>query len=164
MNGLRSEVDGGFEAVEAAARAAVGARLFTVLAVDAERGVLSRIHTSHPDEYPVGGEKVMPMTDPWPQQVIVDQQPYLGLGTEAVAAVFSDHDTIAALGCDETLNVPVVHDGRTLGVLNLLDADGAYDERSIRAARHLPALAVGPLLDWHAAHHPSSPPSGRSAP
>lgn len=152
MSGQPESADHGFGAVEEAARDAVGARLFTVLAVDADRGLLSRIHTSHPDEYPVGGEKVMPMSDPWPQQVMVGQQPFLGLGDEAVAAVFSDHEVIAALGCSETLNLPVVHAGHTLGVLNLLDAAGAYGEDSITAAAHLPALAVAPLLAWHSAN------------
>lgn len=162
--------------VQAAAERAVGVRLFTVLAVVAVRGgtatedpaavVLARIYSSHPDEYPVGGEKTMPLTNPWPRQVVTDQQPYLGRGAEAIAAVFSDHEAIAALGCSETLNLPVIHQGRTLGVLNLLDVEGSYDDRTIVAARHLPALAVDALLasiGTPEPHHRPDPPN-RSAP
>lgn len=146
---------GGFDDVEAAARTAVGVRLFTVLAVhvsaEGDNATLERLYTSHPVQYPVSGEKVMPTADPWPQQVVVAQQPYLGIGAQAVAAVFADHAAIAALGCSETLNLPVVHRGVTLGVLNLLAPGGTYDEASITAAEHLPAMAVAALEAWHAA-------------
>ena len=69
-------------------------RLFTVLAWIPARHALRRIHTSHPEEYPVGGEKTMPADAPWPQQVLVRQQPYLGEHPADVAAVFSDWPVI----------------------------------------------------------------------
>ena len=52
------------------------------------------------------------------------EQPYLGPDPAAVAAVFEDHDLIASLGCGAVVNVPVIDNGDTLGVLNLLDAAG----------------------------------------
>jgi len=139
----------GFEETQEEARRLVGARLFTVLAWDVDRRALQRIHTSHPVEYPVSGEKFMPIDAPWPQQVLVRQQPYLGVDAAAVAAVFADHETIAALGCGSTLNLPVVVGGRTLGVLNLLDAEGSYDEASVAAALPLASRAADPLAAWH---------------
>ena len=140
----------GFDGVQAEARRLVGARLFTVLAWDDERGALTRIHTSHPVEYPVGGEKFMPRDAPWPQQVLVRQRPYLGVDPASVAAVFADWPTIEALGCGATLNLPVVVGGRTIGALSLLDAAGTYDEGSIARAAPVAALAAAPLLAWHA--------------
>ncbi|GAA0292474.1 GAF domain-containing protein [Kineococcus aurantiacus] len=139
----------GFEVVEAAARAGLGVRLFTVLAWDDERAALQRIHTSHPEEYPVGGEKFMPREAPWPQQVLVRAEPYLGRTPAEVAAVFADWPTIEALGCGSTLNVPVVDAGRTLGSLSLLDVEGHYDELSIPRALRLADLAREPLRAWH---------------
>ncbi|WP_205709624.1 hypothetical protein [Kineococcus siccus] len=141
----------GFGVVEAAARAGLGVRLFTVLAWDDERAGLQRIHTSHPVEYPVGGEKFMPRDAPWPQQVLVQRRAYLGRTPAEVAAVFADWPTIEALGCGATLNVPVVADGRTLGSLNLLDVEGHYDEASVPGALRLADLAREPLRAWHAA-------------
>jgi GAF domain-containing protein len=141
-----------FAALEAAAREQVGVRLFTVLAWDDDRGALHRIHTSHPVEYPTGGEKVFPREAPWVGRVVVQQQPYLGRDPAAVAAVFDDHELIASLGCGAVVNVPVVDGGRTLGVLNLLDAEGAYTDDSVSAALPLARLAVEPLRRWHAAH------------
>lgn len=141
-----------FTGVEAAARQRVGVRLFTVLAWDDGRGALHRVHTSHPVQYPTGGEKIFSRQAPWIRQVVVEQQPYLGADRAAVAAVFGDHELIASLGCGAVINVPVVDGDLTLGVLNLLDAEGAYDQGSVAAALPLATLAVDPLRQWHAEH------------
>lgn len=141
----------GFASVEAAAREQVGVRLFTVLAWDEETSALQRVYSSHPVEYPTGGQKVFPREAPWIRRVVMQQQPYLGPDPQAVAAVFEDHDLIASLGCGAVVNVPVVDNGETLGVLNLLDAQGSYSEDSVAAAVPLAQLAIEPLRRWHAA-------------
>jgi len=135
--------------VEQRAREVPGFRLFTVLAWDDERGALHRVHSSAADAYPLGGEKVMPRDAPWIVQVVANRRPYLGRDAAAVAAVFSDHALIASLGCGAVVNVPVVNGDRTLGVLSLLDAEGAYDEASVAAALPLAAMAVPALLSWY---------------
>jgi hypothetical protein len=143
-------MNGGFGAVQAAAGQQVGFRLFTILAWDDAHGTLHRVHTSHPAEYPTGGQKVFSRDAPWIRRVVVDGQPYLGRDRAAVAAVFADHELIASLGCGAVVNVAVIDGGRTLGVLNLLDAEGAYDDDSVAAALPLAGLAVEPLRRWHA--------------
>jgi GAF domain-containing protein len=142
--------DDGFASVEAAARERVGVRLFTVLAWDEGTNALHRVYSSHPVEYPTGGQKVFSRDAPWIRQVVIEQQPYLGRDPAAVAAVFEDHDLITSLGCGAVVNVPVVDQGKTLGVLNLLDAEGRYSQDSISAAVPLAQLAVEPLRRWHA--------------
>jgi len=84
------------------------------------------------------------------RRVVVDQRPYLGRDANAVAEVFDDYDLIASLGCGAVINIPVVDGDRTLGVVNLLDAEGAYDESSVAASERLAALALEPLRAWHA--------------
>jgi hypothetical protein len=143
-------VSRGFAPVEAAAREDPGVRLFTVLGWDDTHGAMHRLHTSHPTEYPAGGEKRFSRQSPWVRRVVIDQQPYLGRDAEAVAQVFGDHELIASLGCGAVINIPVVDGDRTLGVVNLLDAEGAYDEASVAAAAPLAALALEPLRAWHA--------------
>ena len=140
----------GFASVEAAAREQVGVRLFTVLAWDEETSALHRVYSSHPVEYPTGGQKVFPRAAPWIRRVVLQQQPYLGPDPESVSAVFEDHDLIASLGCGAVVNVPVVDNGETLGVLNLLDTQGSYSEDSVSAAVPLAELAIEPLRRWHA--------------
>jgi GAF domain-containing protein len=112
-----------------------------------ERRALRRVHSSHPAEYPVGGEKTVEVAAGWLDKCITAQQPYFGPGRAAVREIFADHELIDALGCGSIINVPVVADGRTLGVLNILDAEGAYDDAAVAAAEALAPLAVSALLD-----------------
>jgi hypothetical protein len=134
-----------FAELESALAADVGFRLFTVLAWLPERRVLRRVHTTHPREYPLGGEKTVEVDGGWLAALVDDREPWLGPDWAAVARVFADHELIASLGCGAVVNVPVVDCGRTTGVLDLLDAEGRYDRSSLAAAaRHAP-LAMAPL-------------------
>jgi transcriptional regulator with GAF, ATPase, and Fis domain len=131
--------------VEQKVRDAVGVKLFTVLAWIPGRRALRRVYSSHPDRYPVGGEKTVEVADGWLDQCITAQQPYFGPDRQAVRAIFADHELIAELGCGAVINVPVVDDGQTIGVLNILDAEGSYDETSVTKAMSLAALAAPAL-------------------
>nr|WP_208407384.1 GAF domain-containing protein [Amycolatopsis granulosa] len=131
--------------VESKVSAAIGVRLFTVLAWIPERRAMRRVYSSHPEQYPVGGEKTVEIAAGWLEQCIEKQQPYLGADREAVRAVFADAELIGSLGCGAVINVPVVDDGRTLGALNILDAEGSYDDTSVAAAVELAPLAVPAL-------------------
>ena len=121
----------GFADTEEAVRREVGVRLFTVLVWDPGRRTLRRVHTSHPDEYPLGGEKTVEVDGDWLSRCVDDQQPYLGADRAAVRSIFADHELIESLGCGAVIDVPVVTDGRTVGVVNALDAEGAYDEGTV---------------------------------
>ncbi|RSM59017.1 GAF domain-containing protein [Amycolatopsis sp. WAC 01376] len=133
--------------VEDKTRASIGVRLFTVLAWVPERRALRRVHSSHPDEYPVGGEKTVEVAAGWLERCITGQEPYFGPDSAAVREIFADHELIDRLGCGAVINVPVVADGRTLGVLNILDAEGSYDEDSVTMARSLAPLAAPALRE-----------------
>ncbi|MER6670159.1 GAF domain-containing protein [Amycolatopsis japonica] len=133
--------------VEDKTRATIGVRLFTVLAWVPERRALRRVHSSHPVEYPVGGEKTVEVAAGWLDRCITGQEAYFGPDSAAVREIFADHELIDSLGCGAVINVPVVDEGRTLGVLNLLDAEGHYDEDSVAVARSLAPLAVPALRE-----------------
>ncbi|MEV6237855.1 GAF domain-containing protein [Lentzea sp. NPDC051838] len=133
--------------MEERVRAEIGVRLFTVLAWVPRRKALRRVHSSHPEQYPVGGEKTVEVAEGWLDQCITGQKPYLGRDSAAVREIFADHRVIAALGCGAVINVPVVGHGRTLGVLNLLGEEGSYDEDSVVVAESFALLAVPALLD-----------------
>ncbi|WP_405652737.1 GAF domain-containing protein [Streptomyces sp. NBC_00019] len=54
---------------------------------------------------------------------------------------------IEGLGCGSIINVPVIADGRTLGVLNILDAEATYDDDAVVVAESLAPPAVSALLN-----------------
>ncbi|MEV0995985.1 GAF domain-containing protein [Nonomuraea sp. NPDC050202] len=122
--------------LEERVRREVGVRLFTVLAWVPERRALRRVHSSHPEQYPVGGEKTVEVAQDWLATCIEGRQPYFGRDKAAVREIFADHELIESLGCGSIINVPVLgDDGEVLGVLNILDAEGTYDDTSVAAAQ-----------------------------
>lgn len=134
--------------VELQIRQEIGVRLFTVLAWLPGRRVLRRVHTSHPEQYPVGGEKSAEVAAEWLERCIHQQQPFFGPDADSVRDVFADHGLIAELGCGSVINVPVVDDdGTTLGTLALLDAEHAYGPAHVQRAAELASLAVPALAD-----------------
>lgn len=132
--------------VEELVRREIGIRLFTVLAWLPGRQVLHRVHTSHPERYPVGGEKSIEVAATWLDRCIRQQLPFFGPDAESVREVFADHGLIAELGCGSVINVPVVAaDGTTLGALALLDTEYAYGQAEVDRAAEMASLAVPAL-------------------
>ncbi len=100
-----------------------------------------RCYTNQPAAYPVGGSK--PFNESaWSRQLFGERRPYIGRSAEDIRAVFFDHALIASLGCDSVLNIPVAHDGRVLGTLNLLHEARWYDEADAAPGLLFAALAV----------------------
>lgn len=131
--------------VEHEVRERLGVRLFTVLAWVPQRRALRRVHSSHPEQYPVGGEKTVDVAAGWLERCIEQRQPYFGPDAAAVREIFADHELIATLGCGSVINVPVVDGAGVLGVLNMLDAEGRYGELDVATALTLAPLAVPAL-------------------
>ena len=130
-------------ALEALVQATVGARLYTVMALDPDKGMARRVWTSDPDTYPVGGEKPLP-ENRWTEIVIRARRTWVANTPEEVAELLFDHATIARLGCGAALNLPVTVGGRVIGTVNLLDRAGHFTPDRVAAAEalRLPAQAV----------------------
>jgi GAF domain-containing protein len=134
-----------FAAIERAAAATIGHKLFTVLAYHRGARESQRIYTSTPDAYPVGGRK--PITDsPWMQQVVQRGEPYIGRDAADLRDVFFDHELILSLGCRSVLNVPVRWRGETVGTLNLLHEEDWYRPEHIVFGQVLAQLALPALM------------------
>lgn len=136
--------DTAFAALHRLADALVGARLFTVMTIDAEAGLARRAYTSHPEDYPATGTKPIEQ-NAWYRVVSVEGRPFVANTIEEIAEVFPDHSVIASLGCASVINLPVILAGRFAGTINLLDAAGHFTpERQTIARRDLtlPAMAA----------------------
>jgi hypothetical protein len=108
-------------------------------------GTSRRLWSSHPDIWPPGGEKPLPRDSELFRVVVGQGLPRLLDGAEAMRAAFADHALILAAGLEAAVNMPVRHQGRTLGALNLLHQAGHYAGLDLS---RLVALADGaaPLL------------------
>lgn len=132
-------------ALDRALGAVIGHRLFTVLRYHPHSRESERCYSNQPAAYPVGGRKPFNETA-WSRQVFGERRPYVGRSAEDIRAVFFDHALIASLGCDSVLNLPVTHDGRVLGTLNLLHEARWYDEADAAPGLLFAALAVSGFL------------------
>jgi len=132
-------------ALDAAMGATIGHKLFTCLLHHPAARESERRYTNQPAAYPVGGRKPVP-DSAWARRLFVEREPYIGYTADDIREVFFDHPLIASLGCASVLNVPVVHDGRTLGVLNLLHEARWYDEADAPLAQVFAALAAPAFL------------------
>ncbi|MET3904317.1 GAF domain-containing protein [Paenarthrobacter sp. 4246] len=112
-----------------------GVVLFTALQWIPQRSSLKRLYTSHPAEYPVGGEKSVEISPGWLGTVIEDKKPFLAADLTALRGVFTDSGLIQQLGCGAVINVPVLdQQNNVVGVLALLDAEGKYTQQSVETA------------------------------
>lgn len=126
-------------------RGAVEARLFTVMIYQQKTGLASRIHTSHPRDYPVSGTK--PLSQGlWSKTVIDERRCFVANTIEAIAEVFPDHQLIKSLGCESVVNLPVLFADEVIGTVNLLDVRGCYTAEQVARIEALAPFATVALL------------------
>lgn len=123
----------------------IGHKLFTLLYLTSGGDQVARVYSNQPEAYPVGGRKAMGPT-PWGDHVLKSMKPYIGRTAEDIRWAFFDHQLIASLGCDSTLNMPVVYDGRCLGTINLLHEASFYRDEHARMLEPYAALLATPFL------------------
>jgi len=137
--------DDTFAALHSAARAACGARLFTVTVLDRRAGVARRAYTSHPADYPVTGTKSMG-NSAWTEQVIGRGKTFVANETAGFSPFFSDHALINDLGCEAAMNIPVLQDNKVVGTINILDVAGHFTPERVAALEQLVSERLSDLL------------------
>lgn len=120
--------------------ASLGARLFTVTALDEEKALFARVFTSHPVEYPVSGTKPMER-DGWYDMVVAGKRTFVANTPPEFARYFFDHALIVSLGLGSCINVPVVEGERVLGTVNILAEAGHFTPERLAAYGALVATA-----------------------
>lgn len=135
----------GLEALDRALARFPGHKLFTVLAIDWDRGENQRIYSSAPEVYPHGGAKPLRIDSDFYREVVTAGKSRLCLTREQCRNAFPDFALIDQMGCESAINVPVRSNGETLGSLNLLHEADQYTVDMIPALERLALLAV-PLL------------------
>ena len=141
-----------------------GVILFTALQWIPQRSSLKRLFTSHPAEYPVGGEKTVEISPGWLGTVIDKKEPFLAPDLTALREVFADSELIQQLGCGAVINVPVLdQQHNVVGVLALLDAEGKYTQQSVETAVGVIQRNLASLVKAFEAH-PTEAPESPEAP
>lgn len=132
-----------FAELQALAQREIGHRLFTVMRH--RGGHNQRVWSSNPEAYPPGGAKKVRETE-WTRILLREGRPFIGRDAADISTHFPDAETILALGCESVLNLPILHEGRVLGTVNLLHRAGHYGEAEAERGMRLLAPAALPLL------------------
>jgi len=134
--------------LEAAGKAfaqTVGYRLYTVTQMLSGGLEVERIYSTNITIYPVGGRKPV-LPNAYTERVRSEMKPFLAKSPAEFAPLFPDHETITNLGLGSVMNLPVIFNGMVLGTVNLLDTEGAYDERHVEQAMLIAQQIVPALL------------------
>lgn len=125
--------------------AVLGARLFTITALDQTAGNVRRIHSSMPAEYAVSGTK--PLTrDGWHAFCIDGRQTFVANTPPEFAKYFFDHALIVSLGLGSCINIPVFDGaGPVLGTVNILAEAGHFTPERLAAYQALVDAATPTL-------------------
>lgn len=134
------------EAAGEAFEQAVGHRLYTVTRMLAGGREVERIHSTNQDVYPVGGRKPV-LPNAFSQRVRGEMKPFLAKTPAGFTPLFPDHETITGLGLGCVMNLPIIFGEAVLGTVNLLDREGAYEERHVEMAMIIARQILPALLE-----------------
>lgn len=141
-----------FAALAEIVEATVGTKLFTASVYEQDTQRSRRVYSQNEAAYPVGGFKPIP-PGKWSDTVLRDRKIYATTRIEEVAEIFFDWELIRSLGCESSLNLPIVVAGEVAGTVNLLHEAGYYTpERVARVEALRPFATIAFLV----AHRPAA--------
>jgi GAF domain-containing protein len=134
-------------------RAQAGWQMLTLMTFDSKRMLASRIYSSDPVLYPVGGLKPIPPSG-WVEQVLQRGEIFVANTVDAFRPHFVDWEKLRDLGLESAVNFPAFVNGKVVGTVNVTAEAGFYSPERIAAGAALaPLAAVGFLLCEHIRHH-----------
>lgn len=132
------------------ANALIGAKLFTLTAIEMPLMQVRRVYSSHPEVYPVLGTKPIVLDD-WFEAMRTERRITAINSATGMEGHFPDLALIRSLGCNASISVPIMVGNELVGTINALDEEGRYGpEATTRAADLIvPATAVFLILRRH---------------
>ena len=144
--GLASGREAQWDVVSGFLEAAFGHRLFTALLYLEEHRLMKRLYTSDESISPLGGFKATG-NGPWSRHVLEQGRLYVASNEDDVRSVFSEAPMLIGRGLQSALNIPVRHEGRVIGSLNLLAGRHAYDAADQDLAAVIAGLCAPVFLE-----------------
>ncbi|MEX3010788.1 GAF domain-containing protein [Hoeflea sp. TYP-13] len=145
---MQGDVDALCDLTARRLKSLVGFELLTILAPDISGTHLRRIYSTDTAGYPLGlADEIR--KSPWFDQLFDNRAPIIAANTDEIAAWLPDFDGFAGIGLGSLVNYPVVVADQTIGLLNLMDRPGSYDNETAHILEaELPLFAVT-IADFH---------------
>ncbi len=122
----------------------IGTIVFSASLCHVDAMEVERIYSSRPQDYAVGVRTNKRQTS-WGRQVLLQRKVFVGEGALEMAAAFDDKEGMASIGVRSIINVPIVVQGRCLGVLNFGRGVERVSPADVTIARFL-GLAACPAF------------------
>ena len=132
-----------------------GFSLFTVLSFASPTGV-ERVYTTRSELHPRGKREprlgvsgsvaTPPKRDQWQQCLLVEGKPWIGSVKADLRDVFEDWELLWENELGSVMNVPLRLEGRTIGSLNMLDGEHAYDGVDLGVVEQVADLVAPELM------------------
>ena len=114
----------------------------TYLSIEAKQ--LKRVFSTN-KAYPIDNYEPLVQSS-WSEILIDKQEPIFLADDEAlIKELSSDYELIKKLGAGSCLNIPVIFNANTVGIVNLCAKANAYDQKQIKQAQ-LIANTLAPIL------------------
>ena len=134
-----------WDAISSLLEEAFGYQLLTALVYLEDLRLMRRLYTTDETISPLGGFKATGR-GPWSRKVL-DQGEFSVASTEDdVRTIFSEAEFLIERGLHSAFNIPVRHEGKVIGSLNLLAARHAYDEADLDLATLIAGLCAPVFL------------------
>lgn len=133
-----------FGALDRGLDALIGHKLFTLMIFDERHQLVERVYSNQPKAYPVGGKKLYSASTLY-DTLLKRHEPCVLHDADDIKRAFVDHKLILSLRCAASMHVPVIYDGRSLGIMNLLNKAGWYRDKHVAEAAPFAALLVAPF-------------------
>ncbi|MDR3375728.1 MAG: GAF domain-containing protein [Ancalomicrobiaceae bacterium] len=118
-----------------------GYRLLTLLAPNAAGDRLDRLHSTDLEQYPIAPAD--PVEDNrWFEQLFTVGKPIVANSAAEIAEWLPDFTDFEAQGYGSLLNLPVVYGGATIGLINMMDREGHFDDANVAAVMSQVGLAA----------------------
>lgn len=144
--GLARDRQAQWTAISTLLQEAFGHKLFTALLYLEEHRLMKRLHTSDEAISPLGGFKATG-NGPWSRLVLEEGQIYVASNEDDVRTVFSEASLLIEHGLQSAFNIPVRHEGRVIGSLNMLATRHAYDDADPDLAAVVAGLCAPVFID-----------------
>jgi hypothetical protein len=122
----------------------IGFELFTILGFETSRRMVSRLYSSDPESFPVGGFKALGSTE-WGRKVLIDGQILIAKNKADLTRIFPDHDLLINMGLGSAANIPIKSGGRIWGMLNMLHKEAFYTTEAVIKSQQVADL-LGPVI------------------
>lgn len=119
----------------------VGYAFLTVMVPQDTGKFLERVYSTDPEGHPLGRADEV-VDDPWFERLFTEGRPVFATNTDEISKWLPDYRGLQGTDYGSLVNFPVVAGGQTVGIVNLVSEEYAYDAATLACLAEAAPLAA----------------------